>query len=83
MTSGICAECHCTNGDSTDYLCEGCRAKICGCKATPTFGVVPADDPRCFGGHVSSSVESVEGEEVIIYIRHDPMRHAKDCPYAK
>lgn len=68
----ICAECKCRRSDPTDYLCEGCRAAVCGCKSTPTFGIAPVDNPLFFGGHVDAD-----------YYRHDPMRHAKDCPYGK
>jgi hypothetical protein len=65
----ICAEC---NGQDhsfdTDYLCEECRAAKC-CGGVPVFGVVPASDPRWFGGFVDDRG-----------IRHDPLRHKDDCP---
>lgn len=38
------------------------------CAAVGTFGHVPVDDPRYFGGHVSNGR------------RYDPCRHADDCP---
>lgn len=72
MDQLICAECKCARSDRTDYLCEACRAAICGCKSVPTFGVVHISDPRAFGGFVDAND-----------MRHDPMRHAKDCPHAR
>jgi hypothetical protein len=41
----------------------------CECGPTGTFGLVSAADPRYLGGHVDR-----EGW------RHDPLRHADDCP---
>lgn len=81
MSGGICAECGFVNDDPTDYLCEGCRAKMCGCKVVPTMGVVDANDPRFFGGHVSERTPENYPAGGTELIRHDPMRHAKDCIY--
>jgi hypothetical protein len=41
----------------------------CGCGPTGTFGLVDAKDPRFLGGHVDR-----DGW------RHDPLRHAENCP---
>lgn len=42
------------------------------CTPVGTMGVAPADDPRYFGGFVD-----------VTGIRHDPLRHADDCPRAE
>lgn len=41
----------------------------CGCGPVGTMGIVPADDPRYLGGHVDAKG-----------LRHDPLKHAADCP---
>ena len=51
--------------------CEGPHPgeESCGCSPIGTFGVIPADDPRYLGGFVDARG-----------IRHDPLKHANDCP---
>jgi hypothetical protein len=41
------------------------------CEPVGTLGVVPADDPRYWGGFVDARG-----------VRHDPVTHASSCPKA-
>lgn len=59
--AGLSASCAIAGRYAVEPVCEGCEPVGC-------FGVVDAEHPLFFGGHVDARG-----------VRHDPLMHASDC----